>query len=102
MDLAHIPHTCNEENKSFGVIPDLQLFRHTHKLIYLNGRGHDRKYTKLMTVTLNVIQKKNNVFCETMHRVYSQCNPIRPSLGSPDLREYKQSMTSSNWASIIS
>lgn len=57
-DLAHIPHTCNEENKSFGVIPDLQLFRHTHKLIYLNGRGHDRKYTKLMTVTLNVIQKK--------------------------------------------
>lgn len=58
MDLARIPHACNEENKSFGVTPDLQLFRHPHKLIYLNGRVHDRKYTKLMTVTPNVTQKK--------------------------------------------
>jgi len=29
LDFAYIPQTCNEENKPFGVIPDLQLFRHT-------------------------------------------------------------------------
>lgn len=56
LDFAYIPHIRNEENNSFGVIPDLQLFR--HKLIYLNVSVYDRKYTKLMTVTLGVMQKK--------------------------------------------
>ena len=54
LDFAYIPHTYNEENKSFGVIPDLQFFTDTYKLIYLNVSIYDRKYTKLMTVTLSV------------------------------------------------
>lgn len=54
-----------------------------------------------MTVTLSVIQKKMYSMrpCIVFTANY---NPIRPSLGSPHLTEYKQSMTSSKWASIIS
>ena len=42
LDFAYIPHTRNEENKSFGVIPDLQLFKDTHKLIHLNVSVYDK------------------------------------------------------------
>lgn len=54
-----------------------------------------------MTVTLSVIEKKMYSMrpCIVFTANY---NPIRPPLGSPDLTEYKQNTTSSNWASIIS
>lgn len=67
-------------------IPDLQLFRHAHKLIFLNDRAYDRKYTKLMTVALSAIQKKIHSVrpCIVFTTNY---NPIRPSLSSADLTE---------------
>lgn len=64
-------YSCNEENKSFGVIPDLQLFTDTQVLIYLNASVYDRKCTELMTVTLTVKQGEN-AFHKTMHCVHSQ------------------------------
>jgi len=54
-----------------------------------------------MTVTLSVIQKKM-YFTRPCIVFTANYNPIRPSLSSPDLAEYQQSTTSSNWVSIIS